>query len=199
MKLFLWIGSYKIMTHKGTVTLETERLILRRFTENDANAMFTNLYSDAEAMRWLPWETQSNIAEATELINGYINGYKNSDYYAWAIVPKTYGLPIGFIDTQIDGGINAVKIDYGIGRAWWRQGYTSTSLSMLIKFFFEQVGVNRIYSTHDPRNPNSGAVMQKCGMVYEGTLRHTRRRKGEYSDRVHYAILAEDYFKEAHT
>jgi RimJ/RimL family protein N-acetyltransferase len=104
------------------------------------------------------------------------------------------GEPIGFISAETDDALSSVKIDYGIGRAWWRRGYTSEALAVVIRFFFEQVGANRVYATHDPRNPNSGAVMRKCGMMYEGTLRQTRRRKGEYSDRVQYTILAEDYF-----
>jgi ribosomal-protein-alanine N-acetyltransferase len=181
------------MTHKGTVTLETERLILRRFTLKDAEAMFRNIYSDKEAMRWLPWEAHTDIAESTALITGYIDRYSNAGYYAWAIVPNAVSEPIGFIDTSVDGDIDAIKVDYGIGKAWWRQGYTSEALSALLRFFFDDVGANRVYATHDPRNPNSGAVMRKCGMIYEGTLRQTRKRKGEYSDRATYAILAEEY------
>lgn len=147
-------------------------------------------------MCWLPWETHTTIAEATVLIGGYVSGYRKSDYYAWAIIPKESHEPIGFIDTSVDNGIDAVKVDYGIGKAWWHRGYTSEALSAVIKSFFEEVGANRIFATHDPRNPNSGAVMRKCGMIYEGTLRQARHRKGEYSDRVQYAILADDYFAE---
>jgi ribosomal-protein-alanine N-acetyltransferase len=180
------------------VTLETERLILRRFTPEDAEAMFRNLYGDAEAMRYLPWETHTDLIESTALMIGYADGYSNADYYAWAIVPKAVGEPIGFIDTSVDGGIDAVKVDYGIGKAWWYQGYTSEALSALLRFFFDDVGVNRVHATHDPRNPNSGAVMRKCGMTYEGTLRQARKRKGEYSDRATYAILAEEYRRRKH-
>jgi ribosomal-protein-alanine N-acetyltransferase len=183
------------MNHKGTVTLETERIILRRFALGDAEMMFRNLYGNAEAMRWLPWDTHSNVAESEKLINGYIAGYAAPDYYAWAIIPKNAGEPIGFIDTEVEEKINAVKVDYGIGKQWWHKGHTSDALSALIRFFFEEVGVNRIFATYDPRNPNSGKVMLKCGMIYEGTLRQARRRKGEYSDRAMCSILAEDYCK----
>ncbi|MDR1131273.1 MAG: GNAT family N-acetyltransferase [Oscillospiraceae bacterium] len=181
------------MKHKGTVTLETERLILRRFMLEDAEAMFRSLYSDAEAMRYLPWETHTDIAESVALVDGYVKGYKNDAYYAWAIVLKAVNEPIGFIDTFVDDSIDAVKVDYGIGKAWWHQGYTGEALSALIQYFFEEVGANRVYATHDPRNPDSGAVMRKCGMTFEGTLRQARKRKGEYSDRAEYAILAGEY------
>jgi len=182
------------MKHQGTVRLETEKLFLRHFKESDAEPMFRNLYSDAGAMRFLPWETHTNIAETEAHLAGYIAGYANPDYYAWAIVPKDLDDPIGFIDTAIDKTINAIKVDYGIGKQWWHKGFTSSALSALIRFLFERVGANRVYATHDPRNPNSGKVMEKCGMIYEGTLRQTRYRKGEYSDRAMYSILAKDYF-----
>ena len=147
------------MNHRGTVTLETERLILRRFTMKDADAMFKNLYSDAEVIRYLPWNTHTNITETETHLTGYITGYENRDYYAWAIVPKDTNEPIGFIDTAVDETINAIKVDYGIGKPWWNKGYTSNALSELIRFSFVEVEANRVYATHDPRNPNSGKVM----------------------------------------
>ncbi|MDR0615449.1 MAG: GNAT family N-acetyltransferase [Synergistaceae bacterium] len=182
------------VTHRGTVTIETERLTLRPFAEGDADAMFRNLYSDAEVMRFLPWDTHIGTAESEALVSGYISAYAAPDFYAWAILPKDFGEPIGYMDTSVEKRINAVKVDYGIGKPWWRRGYMSEALAAVIRFFFEEVGVNRVYATHDPRNPNSGKVMRKCGMLYEGTLRQARRRKGEYSDRAMYAILAEEYF-----
>ena len=184
------------MTHKGTVPLETERLILRRFAEGDAAAMFRNLCGDAKAMRFLPWETHADAAETGAHLAGHIAGYISPDYYIWAIVPKDSGEPIGFIYAGADETIDAVKIDYGIGERWWHKGYTAEALAALIRFFFEEIGANRVWSTHDPRNPNSGKVMQKCGMTYEGTTRQTRRRKGEYSDRAIYAVLAEDFARQ---
>jgi ribosomal-protein-alanine N-acetyltransferase len=182
------------MTHKGTVTIETERLILRRFTLQDAGPMFRGLYGDGDAMRFLPWEPHKSVSETESHLAGYTAHYADAGFYAWAIVPKESGEPVGFIDASTDEAINAVKIDYGIGKPWWRRGYTSEALSALIRFFFGETGANRICATHHPGNPNSGGVMRKCGMKYEGTLRQTRLRKGGYSDRVYYAILAEDYF-----
>ncbi|MCL2153635.1 MAG: GNAT family N-acetyltransferase [Oscillospiraceae bacterium] len=181
------------MNHQGTIRLETNTLLIRRFEESDSEAMFLNLYNNAEAMRYLPWDPHKNIEETCEHLIGYIAAYERKNFYAWAIVPKPLNEPIGFIDTVIDNTINAVKVDYGIGKPWWHNGYTSSALALVISFLFDMVGVNRIYATHDPRNPNSGKVMEKCGMIYEGTLRQTRYRKGEYSDRAMYAILAEDF------
>lgn len=64
-----------------------------------------------------------------------------------------------------------VHVGYCIGKKWWHQGITSEALAALINFFFKEVKANRIESRHDPRNPNSGKVMEKCGLIYEGTIR----------------------------
>jgi len=68
------------------------------------------------------------------------------------------------------------------------------ALSEVIRFFFNEVGVNRIESKHYTSNPNSGRVMQKCGMRYEGTSRQSEINHLGLHDTAHYAILAEDYF-----
>lgn len=65
----------------------------------------------------------------------------------------------------------------------------------MIRFFFEEVGAQRIESQHDPENPGSGRVMQKCGLQYEGTLRKADWSNRGIVDACMYALLAEDYFK----
>jgi aminoglycoside 6'-N-acetyltransferase I len=66
-----------------------------------------------------------------------------------------------------------------------------------VRFFFEDVGVNRIESRHDPRNPNSGKVMQKAGLRYEGTSLESDWNNQGICDAANYAILAKDYFRES--
>ena len=58
-------------------------------------------------------------------------------------------------------------------------------------FFFDEVGVNRVESRHDPNNPNSGAVMRKCGMTFEGTLRQSDWNNQGICDASWYALLAD--------
>jgi ribosomal-protein-alanine N-acetyltransferase len=87
-----------------------------------------------------------------------------------------------------------VHIGYCIGRKWWNKGITSEALKEIIRFFFEEVCVNRIESRHDPRNPNSGKVMTKRGLKYEGTMRQSDINNQGICDAAFYALLAEDYF-----
>ena len=66
-------------------------------------------------------------------------------------------------------------------------------VAQVIAYLFETVGLNRVESRHDPRNPNSGAVMRKCGMTYEGTMRKSDRNNQGICDACHYAILREEW------
>ena len=90
--------------------------------------------------------------------------------------------------------INEVEVGYCIGEKWWHQGFTSEALKEVIRFMFIEVGANRICACHDVNNPNSGKVMLKCNMKYEGTLRQAGRRgSGELSDLSYYSILKDEY------
>lgn len=184
------------MTHKGTVTLETRRLILRRFTAYDAEAMFKNWANDAKVTKFLTWPTHSDASVSKVVIDSWLPLYEKTNHYSWAIVLKEIGEPIGSIAVvEQRDDIKMVHIGYCIGQKWWHSGYTSEALSELIRFFFEDVGVNRIESRHDPQNPNSGKVMLKCGLKYEGTMRQDDINNQGICDSVRYAILAEDYFR----
>ncbi len=184
------------MTHKGTVKLETERLILRRFAPDDAEAMFRNWASDPEVTKYLMWPTHSDVSVSKEVIDSWLPLYENLNHYSWAIVLKKLGEPIGSIAAvrQADE-IKMVHIGYCIGQKWWNCGYTSETLAEIVRFFIEDVRVNRIESRHDPRNPNSGKVMAKCGLKYEGTMRQNDTNNQGICDSSWYAMLAEDYFK----
>ena len=183
------------MNHLGTKTLENDRLLLRRFKLGDAQAMYDNWASDPEVTRYLTWPRHADVKASKSIIKEWIPQYKNKDYYQWAIVLKDSGdMPIGSIGAEkADDKINAVSIGYCIGRKWWNRGITSEALSLLVRFFFDEVHANRIESRHDPRNPNSGKVMEKCGLRYEGTRREGDRTNQGICDTKHYAILAKDY------
>ena len=181
------------MEHKGTVALETERLILRRFTIDDADSMFNNWANDAEVAKYLTWTAHSDVSVSKAVINSWIELYQKPEHYSWAIVLKEINEPIGSIAAvEQRDDIKMVHIGYCIGRKWWNKGYTSEALAELIRFFFEEVGVSRIESVHDPRNPNSGKVMQKCGLKYEGTMRGADWNNQGICDAVKYAVLSRD-------
>lgn len=182
-----------MLTHKGTQTLTTPRLVLRRFTAEDAGAAYRNWVTDPEATRFLTWQPHSSVEVTGAVLQSWVEGYARSDYYQWAIVPKELGEPIGSISVvEHNDKVGKAHIGYCIGRPWWHQGIMSEALRAVIDFLFDEVGMQRVEARHDPHNPHSGDVMRKCGMQYEGTQRRADRNNQGLCDASWYAILAED-------
>ena len=160
------------MNHCGTVPLETERLILRRFQLSDAPDFYQNVTSDPEVNRFLTWENDKSVADTEELMKEFIRRYDDPERYCWAIVIKETSEVIGTLAaTNVRKNTRAVEVSYSIGRNWWGQGITAEALQKVMDFLFEQVGFNRIEAGYDVSNPNSGKVLEKVGMRREGILR----------------------------
>lgn len=179
------------MKNSGTQRIETDRLILRRYVIEDADAMYKNWASDSEVTKFLTWQPHSSVEVSRSIIEDWLKEYSDEKYYQWAIVLKANGNePIGDISVgQMNEDISMVHIGYCLGRAWWRRGIMSEALKAVTDFMFDTVEVNRVEARHDPRNPNSGKVMQKCGMKYEGTLRSADRNNQGICDACYYALL----------
>lgn len=180
-------------SHKGSKTIETTRLILRRAQMEDAEPMFRNWASDPEVTKYLTWPTYNCVETAYPVLKNWIKQYAKPDYYHWMIVLKDLGEPIGSISSvhQRDD-IGEIEIGYCIGRKWWHQGIMTEALLAVMNYLFDEIGINRIEAKHDPRNPHSGAVMRKCGMQYEGTSRASDRNNQGICDIATYGILRSD-------
>jgi len=189
------MGEAEVMNHLGTVDIETKRLLLRQFNIRDTSAAFNNWTNDDKVTEYLRWPTHKSIEITESILKEWVNSYKNKDFYQWAIIFKEYGDdPIGTISVvDKNERLNIVHIGYCIGSRWWNQGITSEAFSGIIPFLFEKVKVNRIESQHDPNNPNSGRVMIKCGLKYEGTLRQADINNKGIVDASMYSLLASEY------
>ena len=181
-----------MLTHKGTQTLHTDRLALRRVTIHDAAAMYHNWASDEEVTRYLTWPAHGSEFISAMIIDEWIKSYDRDDFYQWGI--EFEGELIGTIAvvSQSDD-LEKMEIGYCIGRMWWHRGIMSEALKAVIDYLFAEVGAQRIDARHDPRNPHSGAVMRKCGMRFEGTHRLSDRNNQGICDASHYAILRDDW------
>lgn len=184
------------MNHLGTVLIETQRLILRKFILSDSEDMFHNWANDNEVTKYLSWPVHSSVEITEKVLSDWVNNYLDPKFYLWAIVQKNGDdKPIGTISVvDMKEDLCLVHIGYCIGRDYWNRGITSEAFEGVIKFLFEQVGVKRIEARHDPRNANSGKVMLKCGLQYEGTLRSADKNNLGICDAAFYGLLSDDYY-----
>ena len=188
-----------MLTHKGTQTIETSRLILRRAVREDAEPMYRNWASDPEVTKYLTWPVHESIAVSEMVIGSWLQEYEKESYYQWMIELKEIGQPIGSISVvRQNDRVEEAETGYCIGSQWWHKGIVTEALSAVIEYLFTEVGMNRVAARHDPNNPHSGGVMRKCGMKYEGTTRASDRNNQGICDAAHYAILRSEWKKSKH-
>ena len=188
-----------MLTHKGTQTIETARLILRRAVCEDAVPMFRNWASEPEVTKYLTWPTHESLAVSETVIGSWLAEYEKDNYYQWMIVLKELGEPIGSISVvRQNDRVEEAEIGYCIGSRWWHKGITTEALTAVMAYLFTEVGMNRVSARHDPNNPHSGGVMRKCGMKYEGTIRACDRNYQGICDAALFAIVRREWQQPRH-
>ena len=147
----------------NTPTLETERLILRKFTQQDMKALFLIL-QDKEVNKFLPWYPVKSMEETKRFYEErYASKYAQPQAYAYAICLREDKYPIGYIKVDME---EHHDLGYGLRKEFWHQGIVSEAAKAVV----EQVkkdGLPYITATHDINNPHSGGVMKKIGMKYQ--------------------------------
>ncbi len=178
----------------GTQTLQTDRLILRRFVERDAEAMFQNLASSPENLTYVTWNPHPDVEVTRNSISNWVGSYTNPNYYKWAICPKEN-------PEQVIGDISIVKMDeddssceigYVLGKNYWGQGLMTEALKAVLNFCFTQAGFQKVKARYASLNPASGRVMEKAGMSYLKTVANGVERKGYLADLIYYQVNRED-------
>lgn len=180
------------MKHVGTKEIRTQRLLLRRFREGDAPAMYRNYTSDALVSRFVTWPTHTSQEMTDGYLTWLLGEYEKENAYRWAI--EFEGEIIGAIDLVRQDERNEVcEIGYCIGSRWWNRGIVTEALKAVIGYLFRETEYHCVTACHDTQNPASGRVMEKAGMREEGVLRARKKRAdGTYSDLRYHSILREE-------
>lgn len=174
-------------------TIETERLILRPFRLSDAPALqsLAGERDIADTTMNIPHPYEDGMAE--EWIAGHESAYEDGKAVTFAIVLREDGGLVGAIGLRIDRGYDKAELGYWVGKRFWNSGYATEAASALLAFGFEELRLNRIHAAYLARNPSSGRVMEKAGLIFEGTARQGTMKWGKYEDLVSYGILRDDW------
>lgn len=160
------------MEHIGTRPIETERLLLRRFTLSDAQMMFDNYCRKSKVTEFMSWSCHTSVEDTKSyLTNVVLPAYDKPDTYRWAIVWKETNTVIGAIDAFSGDEVRRrVEVGWVLSDEYWGRGIMPEAAKAVVEYLFA-VGYQRVQATHHPDNKKSGRVMQKIGMTYEGTLK----------------------------
>lgn len=170
-------------------TLETERLILRKITMDDAEDLFAYT-SDEAVAKYVTWNAHETIHDTKDFIQFVLSRYASNSPAPWAIVYKETNKVIGTIDfVNWQEYHKVAEIGYALSKEYWGKGIMSESLEAVMKFGFEHMDLVRIQAFCMVGNKGSARVMEKAGMLYEGTRRKILYIKGEHRDLMGYAIV----------
>lgn len=149
-----------------SIVLETERLLLRKFTLGDVAAL-TAVIGDPIAMRWYPAPFDHD--GATAWIKGNIQRYQRDGYGLWAMVLKASAELIGDCGCAIQevGDKQEIEIGYHVRRDLWGNGYATEAARACMEFAFNKLGARRVISIIRPENVNSLRVAEKNGLTCE--------------------------------
>ena len=185
-----------MLTHNGTKTIETERLILRRFEYTDDTAMLKYWIENKKIQSLYSEPVYSTKEEVKELLDIYIGSYEKPDYYRWAIIEKDCGECIGQIAYfLVDSKNHFAEIEYCIGSEFQCRGYATEAAKAVIAFGFDEINLHKVQICTKTINQPSKRVIEKCGLTYEGTLRDYFFMNGEYVGRHYFSILRSEYEK----
>ena len=178
----------------GTQILQTDRLILRRFVESDAEAMFQNWASSTENLTYVTWDPHPDVEVTRNSIRNWLASYANPNYYKWAICLKEN-------PEQVIGDISIVEIHekdlsceigYILGKNYWGRGMMTEAFKAVLDFCFTQAGFQKVKARYASLNPASGRVMEKAGMAYLKTITNGVERKDYVADLIYYQISKKD-------
>lgn len=176
-------------------TIETERLLLRKITLNDANDMF-EYASNPEVSQYTMWSTHTSIEDTKYFLQSLTKMYKRRELVDWGIVHKAEKKFIGtcgFVEWSMTH--SRAEIGYALSRRYWGEGYMSEAVNAVIEFGFREMSLNRIMGRCEVHNIASARVMEKVGMQREGILRQHLFVKDRYWDLKIYSILREEFFE----
>ena len=174
----------------GTQILQTDRLVLRRFVESDAEAMFQNWASSAENLIYVTWDPHSDVEVTRNSIRNWVASYTNPNYYKWAICLKENPeYVIGDISlVSVDEENSSCEVGYILGMDYWGRGLMTEALKAVLSYCLDEIGFEEVDACYASLNPASGRVMEKAGMTFWKTIPNAVERKGYIADKIYYQI-----------
>lgn len=173
-------------------TLVTERLKLRPFTSDDAEAV-TALVSDrriAIDTLAIPHPYERSMAESW--LAGHAEAFARGESATFAVVAADSGTLVGCVGLAINREHRRAEIGWWVGVPYWGRGYCTEAAAAVMRWAFGAFDLHRIDAHHLTRNAASGRVMQKLGMRHEGSLRGHVRKWDVQEDVELYGVLRDE-------
>lgn len=174
-------------------SIQTDRLLLRGFTTDDAADVRILAGAPEIARTTLNIPHPYEVGMAESWIQSHQRAYAEGAGIIFAICKQGKGQLLGAIGLTIQSVYRRAELGYWIALDSWGKGYATEAARAVVNFGFVKLKLNKIYATHMRQNTASGRIMQKIGMQQEGLLRQHVQKDGNYIDLVLYSILASEW------
>ena len=177
------------------MNMETQRLILRPWTENDAESLY-NYAKDPAIGPIAGWAPHTSVGNSREIIRDILSAPET-----YAVVLKETNEPIGSVGIMFADGVHSAEIQdgdaeigYWIGVPYWGQGLIPEAVQRLLKRCFVELDVKRVWCGHYDGNIKSRRVMEKCGFKYHHTEEGKTSPLGDIRTE-HFTLLTREDWK----
>jgi RimJ/RimL family protein N-acetyltransferase len=176
-------------------TLESERLLLRRFAESDL-PQFLAYLNDPQVARYQSWESYSEPQA-----RGVIEGQKDSDpglpgrWFTFAVELKETGALVGHVALKTQEDTRQAEIGFTLAREFHGKGLAFEAAARVLDYAFTRLELHRVTAITDCENKKSAALLGRLGMRREGHFIQNIWFKGKWGDEYLYAVLREEWLR----
>jgi RimJ/RimL family protein N-acetyltransferase len=174
--------------------LRTQRLLLRPMRTEDAASIATRR-SDPEVARYQSWTTPYPLERAQALVADIVamDGPTDGEWWMLTVADPGDSTVLGDLVVHLTWQGRTAEIGYTLARDAWGAGYAVEAASELVRYLFDDLGVNRVEAMLHPENPASAMVLERIGMRFEGHTRGSFWLGDENSDDWIYGMIRADW------
>jgi [ribosomal protein S5]-alanine N-acetyltransferase len=173
--------------------LESERLILRQITPDDAEVIF-RIFADPRVIRYWGAAPMASIEEAHGKIAGITAAFREKFGIRWAITLKGSNRLIGSCGHwRLIKQHRRSEIGYELAPEQWGQGLMPEAVDAILQFGFQRLGLHSVEAQIEPNNQGSRRVLEKLGFVQEGYFRENFYFDGTFTDTAVFSLLKADW------
>ncbi len=158
----------------NTPILETERMILRPLSVADSNDIYERWATDERVAKYVRWYVHSSVEVTIEWLKAEEKNILSDKIYQWGFTMKDTGYLFGSGGIHYNEEEDVWELGYNLMHKFWNQGYATEAAKAILDFGINVLKQKEFIAWHAVDNPASGAVLRKCGFVYENNEIHTK-------------------------
>lgn len=148
-------------------TIESDRILMRMFDENDLDDYY-NILANDKVYIWLGNQKKPSKDNVLQTIHSVNKLWKEKGYGFWAVVEKNTNKLIGHSGFNILNETNEIELLYAFHPKAWKKGYARESTKLALEYLKENLDINRLVALSYPENTSSINVIEKNKFKYMG-------------------------------